>query len=209
MNIIIIGAGGHAHVVAEILSRMKEVDNSINPIGFLDDDTRLHGTIILGFPVIGSLKKVENGNYDAFVVAIGNNQIRQKIFVNVAKYVVQSIIAYHPKSTIAPDVVVGRGTMICAGVIVNTGTKIGMNNILNTGCTIDHHNIIGSHAHIAPGVHLGGNVTIGDGSLIGIGSVVLPGVRIGENCVIGAGAVVHKDVAAGLTVIGNPAKPLI
>lgn len=52
-------------------------------------------------------------------------------------------------------------------------------------------------------IHIGRNVWIGGGALI------LPGVRIGDDTVIGAGAVVTRDVATGLTVAGNPARPLV
>jgi len=78
--------------------------------------------------------------------------------------------------------------------------------LLNTGCTIDHHNRIGDHAHIAPGVHLGGQVEIGQGALVGIGATVLPQRRIGAWSVVGAGAVVADDVPDNATVIGVPAR---
>jgi len=60
----------------------------------------------------------------------------------------------------------------------------------------------------ASGLELGRPVVIGDGVWIGGGAIVLPGVTIGPNAVIGAGAVVTRDVAAGTTVVGNPARPI-
>ncbi len=82
---------------------------------------------------------------------------------------------------------------------------------------------IGSHAFIAPGVHIytathpleaklrrtqefGKPVTIGDDVWIGGGSIVCPGVTIGDRSVIGAGSVVTKDVPAGVVAASNPAK---
>jgi sugar O-acyltransferase (sialic acid O-acetyltransferase NeuD family) len=96
--------------------------------------------------------------------------------------------------------------VINSGVIINTGSRIGQDVILNTACTIDHHNYIGDHTHIAPGVHLGGDVEIGEGTLIGIGATVMPQCRIGAWSVIGAGAVVTKDIPAYSTVVGIPAR---
>ena len=46
------------------------------------------------------------------------------------------------------------------------------------------------------------------GASIGAGAVILPGITIGEGAVVGAGAVVTRDVAAGSTMIGNPARVL-
>jgi acetyltransferase-like isoleucine patch superfamily enzyme len=44
------------------------------------------------------------------------------------------------------------------------------------------------------------------GASIGSGATIMCGVTIGERAVVGAGAVVTRDVAAGATVIGNPAR---
>jgi maltose O-acetyltransferase len=58
----------------------------------------------------------------------------------------------------------------------------------------------------ASGVENGKPVTIGLDVWIGGGAIILPGVSVGDGAVIGAGAVVTRDVAAGTTVRGNPAR---
>ena len=56
------------------------------------------------------------------------------------------------------------------------------------------------------GIEFGRPVSIGSDVWIGGGAIILPGVTIGDGAVIGAGSVVTRDVAAGQTVAGNPAK---
>lgn len=51
-------------------------------------------------------------------------------------------------------------------------------------------------------------VKIGCNVWIGGGAIILPGVTIGDNAIIGAGSVVTRDVAPGVTVAGNPARPM-
>jgi len=206
VRVPILGAGGHAQVVADILLQARAAGASAHPIGFLDDDPALAGTAIMGLPVLGTIAQLDEFDHDAVIVAIGDNRTRAHLFESVQAQGEQIVNAIHPAAVLAPDVRLGEGVMICAGVVVNTGTVIGDNVILNTGCTVDHHNHIGNHVHIAPGVHLGGDVTIGEGTLVGIGASVIPQRTVGAWSVIGAGSVVTKDIPAQATAVGVPAQ---
>ena len=193
-------------MVADILLRAHDAGMNCKPVGFLDDDSPLAGTAIMGLPVLGAIAQLDEFDHDAIIVAIGDNRTRARIFESVRARGEQIVNAIHPAAVLAPDVRLGEGVMICAGVVVNTGTVIGDNVILNTGCTVDHHNRIGSHAHIAPGVHLGGDVTIGEGTVVGIGATVIPQRTVGAWSAIGAGSVVTRDIPAYATAVGMPAR---
>lgn len=206
IRVIILGAGGHAQVVADILLRAYEAWANCQPIGFLDDNSSLAGMTIMGLPVLGSIAQLDEFDHDAVIVAIGDNRSRTRIFESVRTRGEQIVNAIHPAAVLAPDVRLGEGVMICAGVVVNTGTVIGDNVILNTGCTVDHHNHISPHVHVAPGAHLGGEVCVGEGVLVGIGAAVIPGRSIGDWAIIGAGAVVTKDIPPYTTAVGVPAR---
>jgi sugar O-acyltransferase (sialic acid O-acetyltransferase NeuD family) len=206
VRVLILGAGGHAQVVADILLRMRDAGAAVAPIGYLDDNVELTGRTLLDLPVFGGLDAASNIEHDAVIVAIGHNQTRQHIFEALLARDERFMVARHPSAIIAPDVQIGPGTMICAGAVVNPGSAIGANVILNTGCTVDHHNTIGDHAHIAPGVHLGGDVRIGSGTLVGIGATVIPQRSVGAWSAIGAGSVVTKNVADCMMAAGNPAR---
>lgn len=195
MRVVIIGAGGHAQVVADALLRIKAQDGSVEPIGYLDDDPPLEGAHLLGLPVLGPVDRLRAIAHDAVIVGIGDNNARRRHFETLHRRGERFAVACHPAAVLAPSVEVGGGTVICAGVIVNTGAVIGANVILNTGATIDHHNQIADHAHIAPGVHLGGEVSVGEGALIGLGATVLPRRRVGMSSVAGASACVTRSVA--------------
>lgn len=208
MRIVIIGAGGHAQVIADCILRQRERDAAISLVGFVDDRVSIRGELILGFPVLGSLRELAAIPHDGVVVAIGDNHTRAQIFTTLQKQREHLVNIIHPASIIAPDVRLGVGIMINAGVVVNSGTVISDNVILNTGCTVDHHNQIGAHVHLAPGVHLAGNVHIQTGVFVGIGASVIPSRVVGDWAIVGAGAVVTTDVPAWTTNVGVPARTI-
>ncbi len=73
--------------------------------------------------------------------------------------------------------------------------------------------MVGDFVTFAPGVHCNGNVVIEDHAYIGTGAILKQGqpgkpLVIGRGAVVGMGAVVTKSVAAGATVVGNPARAM-
>jgi sugar O-acyltransferase (sialic acid O-acetyltransferase NeuD family) len=206
--ILIVGAGGHGQVVADIFRARRDAGLPSDQVAFLDDDRASHGRSLIGSPVIGPVNRSSDVPHEAVIVAIGDNATRARVFRRCADAGEQLAIGAHPRSTVAADVTLGPGSVVCAGAVVNTGTAIGCNVIINTGATVDHHSVIGAHVHIAPGVHMGGGVHVGDGALVGIGATVLPHVRIGAWSTVGAGAVVTADVPPHATVVGVPARVL-
>ncbi|MCP4168941.1 MAG: acetyltransferase [Chloroflexi bacterium] len=205
-RVLILGAGGHAQVVADILLHMHQASDDIVLVGYLDDNPQLLGMSYLGLPVLGKLDKLPTIDHETTIVGIGDNQTRLNVFVELCSRGEEFSVARHPTATIALGVSIGPGSMVCAGVIVNPGSVIGSNVILNTGCTVDHHNQIADHVHIAPGAHLGADVHIGTGALVGIGATVIPQRSVGDWSVIGAGSVVTKDIPDGVVAVGMPAR---
>ncbi len=199
-KVIIIGAGGHGKVVADIIRL-----NGDTVYGFLDDK---EPEVLPGFPVIGRVNLINTLDNKAFCffVAIGNNKIRQTIMESY--YKVEWYTAIHPSAVIADDTEIGTGTAVMANAVVNSGSKIGRGVIINTAATVDHDNIIGDFVHISPGAHLAGTVHIGDRCWIGIGANVINNIDICDTCIIGAGAVVVKEIKDNGTYVGVPARKI-
>ena len=114
----------------------------------------------------------------------------------------------HPAATISATAAIGAGTVVSAGVVVQQDARVGRFCILNTSCSIDHDTIVGDFVSVSPGARTAGNVTIADDVFVGLGALIVNRVTIGARATVGAGAVVLRDVEAGVTVVGNPAKPL-
>ncbi len=208
MKILIVGAGGHGQVVADILLHMHESHPEIIPTGYVDDDPAIQNLTYLGLEVLGYVSDIPKIEHDAVIIGIGENDIRRRAAQKLLETGARFFTAVHPSAVIAHAVQIGPGSVVCAGVVVNTGSRIGAHTILNTCCSVDHHNEIENYVHIAPGAHLGGNVMVGEGAMVGLGSSVLPQKSIGRWAVVGAGAVVIENVKAAGRAVGNPARLL-
>jgi sugar O-acyltransferase (sialic acid O-acetyltransferase NeuD family) len=206
--VLIVGAGGHGQVCADILHAQRAAGDDVSVVGFVDDAPAAQRQHRLGVPVLGTVAAIPTIEHDALLVAIGDNVQRARLHAQFGQRHMCFVILRHPSAIVASGATVGDGSMICTRAVVGCESRIGRGVILNTACTVDHHSRIDDFVHVAPGAHLGGAVSVGEGALLGIGSVVLPRIRIGSHAVVGAGAVVTRDVPAGATVVGVPAAVL-
>lgn len=198
-KIVIIGAGGHGAVAADI-ARLSGYDQIV----FLDD---AQNCAITGYALAGKVQDYSAylDDWD-FFVAIGNCRIREKI----QKMLVQSsaFIAtlIHPNAVIGSFVEIGAGSILAAGTVVNAGAKLGEGVIVNTCASIDHDCSVGAFSHVAVGAHLCGTVQIGERTWIGAGATVINNTTVCADCMIGAGAVVVNSIADSGTYVGIPAR---
>lgn len=206
-NIVIIGMGGHAKVVIDIIENGQD----FKIIGFCDSfissSKKSDAYTFLGKETdLPELIKIHS--IEGVIVAIGDNFTRSKI-TSLIKEICPNldfVSAIHPKASIAKSVKVGKGTVIISGVVVNPYSIIGESCILNTASSIDHDCTLGDFVSMGPGARIGGNCNIGRLSAIAMSATLIHGINIGEETVIGASATVFNDIGSLVVAYGNPAK---
>lgn len=205
---IVIGAGGHAKVVLDVLKLNKK------NIAGLTDPNVLKGELCMGYSILGNDDELpglyEKGICHAVmgIGHVGYPAVRNKVYKIAKQIGYEFSNCIHPTAVIAETVQLGEGNLLAAGVVINADACIGDLSIINTSAVIEHEVQIGNGVHIAPHATVLGQAVIGDNSFIGAGSVILQGVHIGKNCIIGAGSIVLRDVEDDCVVVGNPGRVL-
>lgn len=204
---IILGGGGHAGVLAELLGEQGAVIAGIS-LPRRDEGcvASLHGQkrftdAELPENVASSDILLVNG-----VGSVTVNSIRKKIYQHFKSLGFNFASVIHPRALISGSASLGEGVQVMAGAVVQSGCAIQANCLLNTSCTLDHDCRVEKHVHLASGATVCGGVMIGENSHVGAGATIIQGIRLGANCLVAAGAVVVRDVPEGATVMGVPAE---
>lgn len=206
MRVAVLGAGGHGAVVAEA----ARASGILEPVCFLDDFPAMHGSKILGLPVLGAIGTLEliPADVTGVLLGLGDNRHRSRLLELARQRGLDRPVVVHPRAFVSPSASLAGGTVVAAGAIVGTRAVIGSGCIINTGATVDHDCVLGDVVHIAPGAHLAGGVRVGTRCFIGIGSCIIQGIEIGDGALVAAGATVIGDVFPGVRVAGVPARPM-
>jgi sugar O-acyltransferase (sialic acid O-acetyltransferase NeuD family) len=194
--LLVYGAGGHAKSLIE----MVEQSAIYKIVGIVDDNEKLTGKKVLGFPVLGTpvllpelikqgVKFAANG-----VGGITDIQVRGKIFTLLEKlgYIFPALT--NLQATIEPSARIENGVQVFANAYIGAEAFLHENCLVNTNAVVSHDCEIGSFSHIAPGALLAGEVFVGKNTLVGMGVTTNIGVRIGNDVRIGNGAIVLADV---------------
>jgi UDP-perosamine 4-acetyltransferase len=198
-RVVILGGGGHAKVVADILEEMGRFEIA----GYIAPEASAKG--LFGYRWLGRDVDVLQYAGSTFV-AIGDNRSRLNSIEGLKRRGARLINAVHPSAVVSKHAELGEGIAIMAGAVINACTRVGDGAIINTNASVDHDCGIGACAHIAPGVTLAGHVTVAEGVFLGAGSAVIPGVTIGPWTTVGAGSVVVDDLPGSVLAFGVPAK---
>lgn len=206
-DLIVIGAGDFARETIWIAERMNLQFPQWNILGFADDGKEA-GSLVDGYPILGSLAWLQDQNRPIYAVcAIGTAKIRRQIWVNL-----KNCSQIRPATLVDPTVIIGKdseigaGCILCAGTILAIGVNIGAHCIVNLGCILGHDAVMGNCCTVHPRADLSGNVKVGACTDIGAGAIVRDEVTIGQNCIIGMGSLVTRDIPPGVVAYGTPCR---
>lgn len=209
VGVIVIGAGGHARVVADAL-----LCAGATVIGFTDADPATWGRMQAGVPVLGGDDVLRQ--HDARTVRLVNglgmidarsSALRRRVQEELMSRGWAFAAVRHPSAIISPRAQVSGDAQVLAGAVVQPGASIGVGSIVNTRAVVEHDTCVGDWSHVAPGAVICGDARIGMHTHVGAGATVRQGVHIGDRCLIGIGAAVVADQATASTVAGVPARP--
>jgi sugar O-acyltransferase (sialic acid O-acetyltransferase NeuD family) len=198
------GAGGCGRGIMPLL-RSQEPKARLVFIVDAGTDARVNGHDVVnwdGFLAIESAEK-------SVCLAIANSRVRQGLALKASRHGIPLAGARADNLVQMDDVHIAEGACLSPFVTLTSNIRIGRCFHANLYSYVEHDCVIGDFVTFAPGAKVNGNVTIGDHAYIGSGAVIRQGLSIGAGAIVGMGAVVTRDVAPGVTVVGNPAKPLI
>jgi sugar O-acyltransferase (sialic acid O-acetyltransferase NeuD family) len=210
LDVVILGAGGHACVLIDALRASGEHLS----LGAVDQNAALHGSLLLDVPVLGGdglLPQLVADGCRRFVLGVAGargNEARAAIFDRAIALGMHPVSVVHPAATVSNWAALGAGCQILAGAVVNARARLGNNVIVNTAAVVEHDCELEDHVHIATGARLAGGVRVAQLALVGAGATVRQSVSIGARAFVGAGAAVVKDVAHDSVVAGVPAREL-
>lgn len=176
-------------------------------LGFLVSPGLQAPDSVQGFPVTDDLDHFGAPSGLDLAIGLGNPEARRKVVEGLQSLGVMNFPnLVHPRAWLGANVKLGGGVVICAGALLTTDITLGEHSHVNIGATVGHDAVVGAFSTLSPGVHLSGRVQLGEGVEVGTGACVNPGLSLGAGAVIGAAAAVVRDVPAGCTAVGVPAR---
>lgn len=210
MRVHVVGAGGFAREVLDIIEALQATGAALTVAGFYadarSDDAELAER---GFEVIGEVAALhEPTSSDAYVIGFGDGPGRRRVHALLDARGWRAASLVHPTASVGGATRLGAGAILCAGARITTNVSVGDHVHVNLNATVGHDAVLGDYVTVNPLASISGRVIVGAETMIGTGANVVEGVRIGERAIVGAGAVVVRDVAPGTTVAGVPARPI-
>lgn len=203
-GVLLLAASGLAR---EVIAAGRE---TLGLIGVLDDDESLHGSLLSGLPVLGPIARAAT-RPERLLICVGSGAGRRRVAERLAALDVgdeRYVTFISPAASLPRGADVGPGGILLAGVVVTADVGIGRHVVIMPNATLTHDDVIGDFVTIAAGVSLGGGVVLEAESYVGMNASIRQRLRVGRGATVGMGAAVLRDVPAGETWAGVPARAL-
>ena len=209
-KLVIIGAGGLGREVAWAARAANSKSPEFELCGFCDDDPLKSGGEEGGMPILGTVEDCARRLAGPvwFACAIGDNKRREAVAARAEQAGWRPATVVDPSVVVGPGAGVGEGTYVAALCVLSPNSRIGRHVIVNHGCSIGHDSRIGDFSQVCPGGRISGFCVLGRGAFVGSNGVVAPGAGLGDFAVLGAASFTARDIPAGATAVGNPARVL-
>ncbi|HHQ4523344.1 TPA: acetyltransferase [Aeromonas veronii] len=191
--VIVLGAGGHASVLVDMLRSQGVVPIALvapaagTPRAALADISLWHDEEILTLHPDEVV--LVNG-----IGSLPGNPLRATLFARYRALGYRFASVVSAQAMVSDYAVLEEGAQVMAGAIIQAGVRIGANSIINSGAIVDHDCHLGGDNHVAPGAVLSGGVVTGERVHIGTGAAVIQGISIGTDAVVGAGATLTRPL---------------
>lgn len=205
---MIFGSGSLAKAALEIFT-----GNEVVVYGFLDDDPKMHGKTINDINILGAMDDPQylgilGDQCDAFV-ALDDNALKAAVVQSLRENnSIMPVNALHRTVSIASTAQLHHGCFVDQLAAIGTDACIGNHCVIRSSAVVDHESNLGDYVQVGARAVINAGAICEDNVFIGSGSVIVSGIKIGEGARVGAGSVVISDVPSGVTVFGNPAKPV-
>ena len=210
----LVGAGGFGREVMPLAVKaaLEFAPTGVdNHVFFVETHSRM--SVVNGIECLSEQDFLQHrANVKKFNVAVADASARRSIASRFSEAGAEPLSIVSSSAEIGPGVKIGPGAILCGFTSITANAVIGDFFHANIYSYVAHDCVIGDYVTFAPNVHCNGNVHIEDHAYIGTGAVLRQGTPdeplvIGAGAVVGMGAIVTKSVAAGVTVVGNPARP--